>query len=736
MNKSKGFLSILIPSATVFISSACIMILELVASRLIARHLGSSLYTWTAVIGIVLSGIAIGNYLGGRIADKFKARKALSVIFVLSSIACVVVVILNNLVGEWIWLWKLSWPVRVFTHVALVFLGPSLLLGMISPVVAKMALDRGLPTGRTVGDIYAWGVAGSIFGTFAAGFYLIPAMGTIAIIWSVGAALLVMGILYWVRLWPAYIWLVVFLCAFLMGMAPAESLQKAGTSTGLREKIDPQIIYRDETAYCYVAVKQLSKDPDKRLFMQDKLMHSEILMDKKDDLLYFHTIVFAALTHGLSDGKESLSVFHIGGGGYVFPQYIESHWPKSRNDVAEIDPGVTKAAMAAFGLSKNSSINTLQMDARNYVDKLLSKKQTKVYDFIYEDAFSDYSVPYQLVTKEFNDKIAEILTDDGVYMINSIDIYNSARFLGAYINTLKQTFPYVYVLAEDEHRSNRTLFVLIASKREFEPDKLMKQYRQSLHFWHLNDTEMSAAIQKARQIVLTDDYVPVENLLAPVVHQSAKDLLVGKKREQIKTLKQAGKLDEAAAKYEEIIKIEPSASTIAYYEMAMIRAAQGRFGEAVQNFKKAIKYNDEKAEFKENTANLHYSLGTALKMLGKYREASQEFSKAAERYREELKNNPESIKINVLLGDSLAELGKFDEAAVYFRKAVELNPSILENQISLIRALEFQEMFDEALKASQEAVKFFSQTGNTDAVSQLRQYIEYLESEKRQKQQQ
>ncbi|MBU2458529.1 MAG: fused MFS/spermidine synthase, partial [Planctomycetes bacterium] len=182
MNKSKGFLSILIPSATVFISSACIMILELVASRLIARHLGSSLYTWTAVIGIVLAGITIGNYLGGRIADKFKARKALSTIFILSSAACVAVVILNNLVGEWLWLWKLSWPVRVFSHVALVFLGPSLLLGTISPVVAKMALDRGLSTGRTVGDIYAWGAAGSIFGTFAAGFYLIPAMGTIAII--------------------------------------------------------------------------------------------------------------------------------------------------------------------------------------------------------------------------------------------------------------------------------------------------------------------------------------------------------------------------------------------------------------------------------------------------------------------------------------------------------------------------------------------------------------------------
>ena len=62
--------SLFIPAATVFISSFCIMVLELVASRLIARYLGSSLYTWTAVIGVVLAGITVGNYVGGRLADR------------------------------------------------------------------------------------------------------------------------------------------------------------------------------------------------------------------------------------------------------------------------------------------------------------------------------------------------------------------------------------------------------------------------------------------------------------------------------------------------------------------------------------------------------------------------------------------------------------------------------------------------------------------------------------------
>jgi MFS family permease len=185
-----------IPCATVFISSFCIMVLELVAGRIIARFLGSSLYTWTSIIGVVLAGITIGNYTGGRLADRFRPIKILSILFAICALACLITIVLNNLAGRWTWLWQFNWPTRILLHVAVVFLLPSAILGTISPVVAKMALERGLPTGRTVGDIYAWGAAGSIAGTFAAGYYLIAMMGTISIIWAIAAVMIVMALLY------------------------------------------------------------------------------------------------------------------------------------------------------------------------------------------------------------------------------------------------------------------------------------------------------------------------------------------------------------------------------------------------------------------------------------------------------------------------------------------------------------------------------------------------------------
>ncbi|MHC4158603.1 MAG: fused MFS/spermidine synthase, partial [Planctomycetota bacterium] len=312
MSKPNRFLSILIPSTTVFFSSACIMMLELVAGRLTARHLGSSLYTWTSVIGIVLVGITIGNYLGGRIADRFSARKTLAVLFGVSSLTCVAVVVLNNLVIEWILLWKLSWPLRVFSHVCLVFLSPSILLGTISPVVAKMALDQGLPTGRTVGDIYAWGAAGSIVGTFLAGFYLIAAMGTIAIIWTIGAALLLMAILYRVRFWVLYVWALIFLALTTMGTAPFNWAKSIGSSMALRKWPDKNTLYEDESQYCYIAVRRLSSNPDRRGFYQDQLRHSDIIMGDIIDLQYSYEQIHAAITHRFARDKDKLSVMVIG----------------------------------------------------------------------------------------------------------------------------------------------------------------------------------------------------------------------------------------------------------------------------------------------------------------------------------------------------------------------------------------------------------------------------------------
>ena len=183
-------------NATVCVSGACIMVLELLAGRVISRHVGQSLYTWTAIIGVVLAGLSVGNFAGGIIADRWPPRRILAALFLLSAGGALAVLALNDLAGRWSVLWDQAWPARIFWHVAITFLLPAGLLGMIGPVAARMAVDADSRTGRAVGDVYAWGSLGAIAGTFLAGFVLIPAFGVTKIIGGVSGILALAGLLY------------------------------------------------------------------------------------------------------------------------------------------------------------------------------------------------------------------------------------------------------------------------------------------------------------------------------------------------------------------------------------------------------------------------------------------------------------------------------------------------------------------------------------------------------------
>jgi predicted membrane-bound spermidine synthase/Tfp pilus assembly protein PilF len=721
----------LAPSATVFFSSGCIMILELVASRLVARDLGSSLYTWTSIIGVVLAGISVGNYFGGRIADRRHARRSLAVLFGLSSAACVAIVVVNNLIGQWTWLWQLNWPLHVFLHVSLVFFLPSMLLGMIGPVVAKMALDQGLATGRTVGDIYAWGAAGSIAGTFLAGFFLIATFGTVTIVWSVGAAMLVVAILYWASCWGLHLWGAAFAALATMGMAPADWAMDVGVAAHLREAPDPSVIYEDETPYCHVAVRRVSERPDRRAFMQDKLKHSEIVMGNVTDLQYFYTRIYAGLTHGLGKTRDDLSMLVIGGGGYVFPQHLQASWPESRVEVVEIDPGVTEAAMEAFGLPRDTTIRTITMDARNYVDQLLRRSTAgirKRYDFIYEDAINDYSVPFQLVTREFNEKISLLLAEDGLYMVNLIDTYENGQFLGAVVNTLAQTFPHVRVITNRANLpSLRNTFVVVAAKQPFEARKLLADYDPHLRFWLLDEAEVERLVEKCDGVVLTDDYAPVENMLAPVVRQSAREILARRYLQEAQELQASERYIASIAKYRRALELNPSMSIKAYNEIGMMQVASGNQEEAAVAFARAIQYHTEAGTEEAAIASVHMNLGLLLGQMGKPQKSREQLAQAVKWFRIELEGNPRAVVAWDRLGDTLATLGDLKGASEAFEKAVALEPGNPAHYAKLAKALEFQQRYDEALEVARRHMQLMQTNGQPDAAAQLRQYIEILE---------
>lgn len=193
-SKPKSVGTVIGYNALVFITSVCIMTLELTASRLIAKHVGSSLYTWTSVIGVVLAGITVGNWLGGWMADRFNRNRTLAWMYLLGSISCGSVLWLDQVIGSIPRPDAIAWPQWVVIVVGSIFFIPALTLGTISPLVASMALERSSKTGTTVGNVYAWGALGSIVGTFLTGFYLIDVWGTRSIVGMTAVTLAILAI--------------------------------------------------------------------------------------------------------------------------------------------------------------------------------------------------------------------------------------------------------------------------------------------------------------------------------------------------------------------------------------------------------------------------------------------------------------------------------------------------------------------------------------------------------------
>ncbi|HBP84126.1 MAG TPA: hypothetical protein DD661_03725, partial [Gammaproteobacteria bacterium] len=70
--------------ATIFLSSAILLVIEITAGRLIAPYVGVSIYSWTSIIGVILAGLSLGNWLGGRWADRGGNEKSAGIVLALA----------------------------------------------------------------------------------------------------------------------------------------------------------------------------------------------------------------------------------------------------------------------------------------------------------------------------------------------------------------------------------------------------------------------------------------------------------------------------------------------------------------------------------------------------------------------------------------------------------------------------------------------------------------------------
>ncbi len=471
--------------SAVFLASAAILVLEIVAGRILAPYVGVSLQTFTGIIGTVLAAIALGAWAGGRLADGWDPSRLLGPILIVGGILSVaspalVYVVGPRSVGDS--------PATIVALAGIGFFLPAAVLSTVTPVAAKLSLHSLDATGSVVGQLSAVGTVGALFGTFITGFVLIAAIPSQPITWVVGGVLVAFGIVLSIPWGRSMLLsgLAVFALAVMGSAAIAAPCEH-------------------ETAYSCAVVVDRDEGPTVKALVLDTFVNSVVDTADPSFLSSRYARAIDAVVRSVAPvGPRSAA--YVGGGGFALPRYYHATSGSSAV-VLEIDRELRGIAVRELGLVEGPWLKVIDGDARVSIRSLASDQ----FDLVVGDAFSGRSVPWHLTTMEFLTDVRTILVDDGVYVMNLID-HPPLRFARSEIATVADSFAHVVVVAPAEYLAGERggNFVVGGSDRPFDTAAIAALLTAD-EVVIVND-DVRAWVAGAR--ALTDDFAPADQLLS------------------------------------------------------------------------------------------------------------------------------------------------------------------------------------------------------------------------------
>jgi spermidine synthase len=486
-----------------FVAGFSIMVIELTSSRVVAPIIGSSVFTWTSVIGITLLGLSIGSYLGGKIADKNEKFNPLPLSFLVSSVFVFIITILvknvDFITNSSDSILKLNLLIASY-----LFLLPAISIGTIQPIILKKYADNFLKIGSEYGTLSAVWSLGSIMGVFLTGFYFISTIGSMETITLISLILFIIGLLLAIKDRKG---LYVFLFTSLL--LPTHFLfTKADTVK------NSNVIYQKETNYFNAKVidAYLPGFGDSRILLLDTDSHS---IESKEKNEFFYPELYPIFSYLKSDIKDLLA---IGAGAYTIPKYFKDYYKNSNVSAIDIDPELEKISKAYFGLD-TYDIKTIVGDARTII-----KNSDKKYDVIFSDVYNSFiSIPWYLLTKEFNEQIKTKLNNKGIYAINIIGSIRGpeSNFTKSVLDTFKTSFPnyYIFAFGITPESVQNIILVGINGDLPLKPEILAKQIQQGKNSFLAKKIISENLLANSNSIILTDNFSPVEKLMTPIIEK-------------------------------------------------------------------------------------------------------------------------------------------------------------------------------------------------------------------------
>ncbi len=490
-----------------FASGAAVMSMELIVSRILTPVFGSSTYTWGSLIGIVLAGLSLGYFLGGRISDRDpKFKKICSIVFSAGLYIVFIPFIAPGILGFTLNTLPQNQFSSLFATFALVFF-PTVLLGFVSPYVIKLGTISLHKVGNVSGNLYAISTIGSIVGTFLTIFVLIPTIDVRTILFGLGIAVMIISLLGLKKL-PIVLTVAVIIILFTPSSAIVTGIiPHTGT-----------VILETETQYSHLDV--IDSDNKRTLYLNG-LRHSQMDKNNPNDLLITYTKYFHL---GNLFNPQLEKILFVGGGGFSGPKNFLESYPNSLIDVVEIDSKVIDVAKTYFSLRDNPRLQIFNEDARTFLVNSDEK-----YDLIILDAYATDYVPFHLLTQEYFQILKEHLEPKGVVISNLLGTIegDTSDLPRSVYKTMKTSFPTVYVFTTAGSNIGlvqNLIFVATQNSEQLDREDLEEISYQNNVYNLLEDINYLknyhiSGMRTDGIPILTDEFSPVEIMINPITSQ-------------------------------------------------------------------------------------------------------------------------------------------------------------------------------------------------------------------------
>lgn len=484
----------------VFLCGAAVMVYEITGSRVLAPFIGTSTYIWTSLIGVILGALSLGYWIGGRTADRLPKKSVLASAILIAAGLIALTTLIKDVFLTAVAGFPAGLELKAVIAAVFLFAPASVALGFVTPYAVKLRMETLGEAGRTVGQLYALSTIGSIVGTFAAGFLLLPFLGTNRTLYLITAALFIAAFLIIPFRLDRKNAAVLIVLAFAVATNELTSYAMF-RSIGF-EDIDTEYsrvrVFRTNDPTTQRPIEAMTFDPHST--------QSAMFADS-DDLVFEYT-KFYHLIGALKPGsKRSLM---IGGAGYSFPKAFLATYQNASLDVVEIDPKLTEIARRRFRLKDDDRLRIFHEDGRVF----LNGTESNSYDVVMMDAFGSlFSVPYQLTTIEAVSQIHRVLNDEGVvaFNIGSAIQGDASLFLQAEFATYQRVFPFVYPFKVRPERDDNELqnLIVVACKRPCLPDQPTGDTQIDSLLARRYETTIPSTVP-----ILTDDLAPVERYMS------------------------------------------------------------------------------------------------------------------------------------------------------------------------------------------------------------------------------